>query len=161
MAARLLTFGIKMNKNDKWLMSAQTCCAELGPEDGVDPRLLNKEKWKSKKSSHVDCRKQGQLCKQVERTIALFFAGESLQQALNDLSTRDVELMPNGKTFSVVLLIPTEMSHEELADVVDALSRVRGLIRSVVAQTIHRKRAPAIQFRIARVETPFYCEMEI
>ncbi len=150
-----------MNKNNKWLTDAHTCCAELGPEDGVDPRLLNNKKWKSKKSSHFDCRKQGQLCKQVERTITLFFAGESLQPELNDLSVKEIELTTSGKMLSVVLLIPTAMGHEELNGIVDALSRVRGLIRSVVTQSIHRKRAPSIQFRIASVETPFYCEREI
>ena len=89
-----------MKSDKKWLRTASQCCAEIGPEDGIAPRLLAKQQKVSKREH-----KQLQLCKRVNRTMNLLFLDESLDPALRDLVVDRVELSSNGRQFVITILV--------------------------------------------------------
>jgi len=59
----------------QWLNEAKKLCDEIGPEDGVDPRLLVKA-HRTKNNS----RKTMQLCKEAKHTLSLVMAGELIKR---------------------------------------------------------------------------------
>src|SRR5437763_13348583 len=77
-------------------------CLELGPEDGLDPRLAPRDF-----SSRGPGRKLLQLCGQVERTLNGALA-DSADEVLRDLVVVAVTPAPNS-TRLLVTLAPTGM----------------------------------------------------
>lgn len=144
-------------KSDKtWLRVANQCCAEIGPEDGIDPRHLSKQ-HKDSKRRHKDM----QLCKRAKRTADLVFAGETLNQLLRELVVDRVELSANGNQLLMTVLVEPNLPPEQTVSIADALTHVKGYVRAAVAQAIERKRVPAIRFRIAHSDNPLYYEQEV
>ena len=145
-----------MKSDTKWLRTASQCCAEIGPEDGIAPRLLAKQQKVSKREH-----KQLQLCKRVNRTMNLLFLDESLDPALRDLVVDRVELSSNGRQFVITVLVDPNITSDMKSRIIDALTNARGYIRTIVAQTIDRKRIPAISFRIAGSDKPMLYDIEV
>ena len=144
-----------MRSDKTWLRVARQCCAEIGAEDGIDPRQLAKQPMDSKRG-----RKDLQLCKRAKRTVDLVFAGENLNPLLRELVVNQVKQSANGNQLLVTVLTDPTLSTQETASIVEALTQARGYVRTAVAQAIERKRAPAIRFRIARSDNPLYYEQE-
>ena len=145
-----------MKSDKKWLRTASQCCAEIGPEDGIAPRLLAKQQKVSKREH-----KQLQLCKRVNRTMDLLFLDESLDPALRDLVVDRVELSSNGRQFVITVLVDPNITSDMKNRIIDALANARGYIRTIVAQTIDRKRIPVISFRIAGSDKPMLYDIEV
>ena len=144
-------------KSDKtWLREASQCCAEIGPEDGIEQRYLTKQ-HKGSKREHKDL----QLCKRAKRTVDLVFAGEHLNPLLHELTVERVELSTNSNQLVITVLVDPNLSIEKKVSIVGALTHAKGYVRSSIAQAIERKRAPAIRFRIARSDNPLYYEQEV
>ena len=145
-----------MKSDKKWLRTASQCCAEIWPEDGIAPRLLAKQQKVSKREH-----KQLQLCKRVNRTMDLLFLDESLDPALRDLVVDRVELSSNGRQFVITVLVDPNITSDMKSRIIDALTNARGYIRTIIAQTIERKRIPAITFRIAGSDKPMLYDIEV
>ena len=84
------------------------------------------------------------LCRQVEEVLALAIAGCG-DEALLGVSVREVAPAPGPGR----LLVTVEVPESEMVETLQALGRVQGFLRSEVASTIRRKRAPELLFRIA------------
>lgn len=86
--------------------------------------------------------KTRRLCRQVEEVLALAIAGCG-DEALSGIRVREVAPWPGPGR----LLITVEAPDLDPAEALSALGRVQGLLRSEVAASIRRKRAPELLFR--------------
>jgi ribosome-binding factor A len=84
-----------------------------------------------------------QLCRQVERAIALALAGECHDDVLRDLTVETVEPASGTAQLVVRLRVPPAL---DLADVLQRLDHHAPRLRFIVAGAICRKRAPALTF---------------
>ncbi len=139
-----LLIGMSSRRPQKRPNSRQlrTLCADLSPEDGVDPRLLARGG-----SDSPDRRKTWQLCSQVHDSLRLIM-GEAADERLHSLEVREVLPAPNDSQL-LVLLVPldplTDIEREEVAD---ALQVAAGWLRSEIASAITRKRAPRLVLQL-------------
>ena len=112
-------------------------CAEVGPDDGLDPRdFLRAPK------PRVPNRKALQLCGQVARALdgVLRTCGDDV---LRDLTVASVVPAPNAGRLLVTVSGPVEAGRA-----LEHLRRAAGLLRSEVAAAVHRRRAPELTFRV-------------
>jgi ribosome-binding factor A len=131
-----------MKSRKQWLKKVASLCAEVGPEDGIDPRTVVHKQARRQKN-----RKTYQVCKQAEKTLNLVMAGESVEPLLRELIVSAVEPAPDSSHL-LVIVEPTSatVSLDEKA-VLEALQRAGGRLRSAIATAINRKRAPQLSFR--------------
>jgi len=110
-------------------------CSEWREDDGKDPRYDN----------HANPpklnRKALQLCAQVQQILnmTLGYCGE---EALEGVYV--VSVLPNPDSMHMLVRI----SGGEPSEVLAALHKVGGYLRSEVAQGIHRKKVPELRFAI-------------
>jgi ribosome-binding factor A len=117
-------------------------CADLSPEDGVDPKLLARGS-----SEGPDRRKTWQLCSQVHDALRLIF-GEAVDERLQGLEVREVLPSPNDSQL-LVLLVPLDpLTAEEREATTAALAAASGWLRTEVATSITRKRAPRLLLQL-------------
>jgi ribosome-binding factor A len=88
--------------------------------------------------------KTAQLCRQVHRTLIVAMSALP-EEALLELSVLDVRPAPDASTLAVVLQKRSDTLFSS-AQVYEALERMRGRLRTLVTQSIHRKRAPELTF---------------
>lgn len=135
-----------MNKQRLWTKQAappsSKCCAELGAEDGVDPRYAKRQHARKKTP-----RKNLQLCKEAARIVALVLTGETQHPVLRDLLVLSVEPENAGASICITVGQYATDSWADETDVLAALNRVQGLLRSALAQALHRKHTPTLSFR--------------
>ncbi len=118
--------------------------AEVGPDDGVDPKEFHRKPWDAPKAAS---RKALQLCGQVKDALHSVFAGcgDGVLQVLTVVS---VEPAPNTGRLRVVVAIPSdghELSREQAGE---HLRRAAGVLRSEVAARINRRYAPELAFDV-------------
>jgi ribosome-binding factor A len=115
--------------------------AEIGPGDGVDPRLDRRG---------LDGRELGrktlQLCGQVARTLM------SLLPCCTDDVLRDLEVIGVTPAGAGRLLVKVGKSPSAPAVstelILDRLTRAHGWLRNEVAAAVHRRKAPDLVFRV-------------
>ena len=116
----------------------QSLCGEITPDDGIDPTEFFRP-TRTKKSSH---RKANQLCQQVADTLSLVLTGE-----LRDL--RIVAVTPAPDSSQLLVLVAPAVAGERV-DPDTALAKLTaatGRLRSEVAASITRRRAPKLLFQ--------------
>jgi ribosome-binding factor A len=120
----------------------RSLCADLSPEDGVDPKLLARGG-----SDSPDRRKTWQLCSQVHDALRLIL-GEAADERLHSLEVREVLPAPNDSQL-LVLLVPLDpLSEAERGETISALEIASGWLRSEIASAITRKRAPRLLLQL-------------
>jgi ribosome-binding factor A len=131
---------IKMKSRKQYLKEIATLCAEIGPEDGINPRTLFHKSARKKTD-----RKAYQVCKQAAKTLNMVM---SLEPLLRELRVGSVE--PDPDSSHLLVYVEPSTPHQLLDEhqVLEALQRARGHLRSAVATAINRKRAPQLSFRI-------------
>ena len=117
-------------------------CADLHPDDGVDPR---EDKRRDAENEKKPDRKLRQLCKQVAQTLQLAIGGLSQADALVGATVWDVSPAPNAGRLCVVIAVPDPGRREEVAAIV---RRHSGRLRGDVASAITRRRAPELTFEV-------------
>jgi ribosome-binding factor A len=132
-----------MNKSIRWTKSALPLCAEFGAEDGIDPRYLNTKQARKKSS-----RKDLQLCKEATHIISLVLTGETGQPLLRDLQVLSVQPDHIGQLSVTVGHYAADISDTE---VLKALKRVQGLLRTALAHALNRKHTPTLRFHYVGV----------
>ena len=98
-------------------------------------------------------RKTLQLCHQVAVTLNYVLGGECRDEILQNLQVLDVQPAPNA---SQLLVTVAPLLFDEPIDTADALSRLysaAGWLRSEVTQSITRKRAPQLVFRVLPISS--------
>jgi ribosome-binding factor A len=134
-----------MPLNNRQREQMLACCGEIQEDDGVDPRRF----FKSPSGQNKQDRKTQQLCQQVEQTLSLVLSGEFSDELLQSLIVESVIPAPNASQLLVTVRI--ENGHEDAPDpsvVLERLDRVVGRLRSEVAVSITRKRAPGLKFQV-------------
>ena len=111
-----------------WRRNASALCAELGPEDGIDPRVLAR----TRQESRSFCRKEQQLCKEVARLLSLILAGDTANPLLHGLQVVRIESEDSGRQLCVTLGHPQPVASTE-ADILAALASARGHWRTALA----------------------------
>ena len=136
-----------MKISTQWLNEAKKLCDEIGPEDGVDPRLLARAHH-TKNKAH----KTMQLCKEAKQTLSLVIAGELSDAALQNLEV--AEVMPNADgQYLLVTLYRRDvdiLSDERYVD--ERLLAIQGYLRAAIAQSVKRKRVPALKFKVVSAQ---------
>jgi ribosome-binding factor A len=121
----------------------RSLCAEVHPDDGVDPREQSKSSGRKKAP-----RKGQQLCKQVAETLDGVLAGEG-DAVLRSL--RVVAVAPAPDLARLLVTVASALPGDAIdpAAVLDHLERASGHLRSEVAAAITRRKAPSLAFRVA------------
>jgi ribosome-binding factor A len=91
--------------------------------------------------------KTDQLCRQVERRLAIVFAGEVDDPILRDVAVDRVVPDPTGGL--LVLVTPPARDGPSPLAVLERLAAAQGWLRSEIASAIHRKRTPRLSFAVA------------
>jgi ribosome-binding factor A len=125
-------------------------CAELRPDDGVDPRILFRRETRTRSQA----RKVGQLCKHALRVFSLVLAELASEEWSDEewasgLVLAGVAPAPDTARLRVTIafLEPCPLEHAERA--LEHLRARSGLFRWELAESIRRKRAPELVFGLA------------
>jgi ribosome-binding factor A len=115
-------------------------CAEIGSEDGQNPRFDVKQP-----QGKVRNRKALQLCRQVEQTLSVALEGEWLR----DMTVASVMPAPDSSRLLVTLRFH---GHEAVTQrqVEEAIRAAQARLRSAVAAAIHRRKTPELLFLVIR-----------
>ena len=119
-------------------------CDAVGPDDLIDPKLL----LRPSREQRGD-RGARRLCSQVRETLTFALAGSCRDEVLQSLYVADVAPAPDATRLAVTL-IAFDPALIETARARVAL--VAAMLRSEVAASIHRRRAPELVFRVAAGE---------
>ena len=133
-------------------------CAELGEDDGLDPRQLSRRQGRRGRARRagpspdlrpVD-RKACQLCRQVAETLDEVLA-ECGDSVLQNLSVTGVEPFPDASRLLVTVRSLDGRAGTALGPeaVLDHLQHASGHLRCEVAASVSRKRAPLLVYRLA------------
>jgi len=131
-----------MNTNNQWLKQAKQLCAQIGPEDGVDPRLTNRGYHKCKRDY-----KTQQLCREAQRMLSLTL-GEMHSSALEALDIVEVIAEGNGEFLRIIVATNDLTNESDELKIINALQQAEGYLRSIIAQSVKRKRIPALRFSV-------------
>lgn len=130
-----------MNQSKNWRTVANKLCAEIGPEDGIDPRIIARAMDKKSKGH-----KSQQLGKEAWHTVSIIFSGELSDPLFQDIEVLDVTVSDDGQ-FLVIALSQVDTGYEfDQAIVLEKCRAVQGYLRSAIADTVHRKRVPSLKF---------------
>jgi len=132
-----------MNKPKHWLNEAKQLCDEIGPEDGVDPRVLA-HALETTKRSHT---KQTTM-QRGKNTLSLVLTGEVSDPALQNIEVIDITANEDGQfLFVSVAHIASGVAPDE-KQMLNKLKTIQGYLRSAIAQSVKRKRVPALKFQL-------------
>jgi hypothetical protein len=123
-------------------------CESPRPDDGVSPNVQarQRERQGRRKPSHH----QEQLCKQATRAIdasILCDCGDPIFECLGPC-----RVTPKGRGNELLVTFEVEAIDPETIEHVQArLEAVKGLLRSAVAEAIHRKRVPGLRIQVVPI----------
>jgi len=118
-------------------------CAQVDDQDGIGPRDTPRGLSRRRPD-----RKLRQLCSQVAETLSYVLPGPDGDEWLSRLQVFSVAPAPHaGRLLVTVGPLPSESLNPGLT--LDALERASGRLRTEIAATITRRRAPLLTFRIA------------
>ena len=125
----------------------KTLCGELGPGDGLDPKLADRPGRSSAKPDH----KARRLCGQVAETLDAVLAGDAAEPACRDLRIVAIDPAPDASRLLVTVAPRQPSPADDPREILAALDRASGWLRSMVASAITRRRAPTLAFRVVVV----------
>ena len=145
---------MKSKKN----VTAASLCGELGPDDGIDPRILFSREQRKRDTS----KKDRQLCREVAKALSLATRQLDRDGELG-LIIDSVHPAPDASRLQVNISCErasqqapstTSPSASALAGA-RALQRLRsakGALREELAAALHRKRVPELSFALTALE---------
>jgi len=117
-------------------------CGETGPGDGIDPR----DDARPYDPRKVD-RKTLQLCGQVRQTLQLVLSAECDDDWLRALDVLRVAPGPDASRLLVTVTPLDPADTTPASEFLDRLQARSGRLRSEVARTISRRKAPLLSFQ--------------
>ena len=131
----------------KHIQEMEALCAEVRPDDGIASHVLKKQHNRAELKSNRLPARSLQYHKAVRQCLDAAFGSICADPLLGDLAVRSVE--PVGKGTKLLVVVETPPSNQEQPQIIEAaLQRAAGLLRSVVAGEVHRKRTPCLSFRV-------------
>jgi ribosome-binding factor A len=135
------------NHRIKHIQEMEALCAEVRPDDGIAPHVLKKQQLRENRESNRLPARALQYHKAVRQCLDAAFGNICADPLLTDLVVRSVE--PMGKGSKLLIVVETPPSNPHSPPLIEAtLQRAAGLLRSVVAGEVHRKRTPCLSFRV-------------
>ena len=128
----------------------KSLCAELRPEDGLSPVALKKQQLRQQLQDHPPSEARArQYCKAVHRSLEAGLSGVCGDERLKDLTIQSVEPLhaASGSNLLVIVAMPSTDASWML-ELERTLQKAAGLLRSVIATEIQRKRTPHLTFRV-------------
>jgi ribosome-binding factor A len=125
-------------------------CAEVGEDDGLNPR----DDHKGGGSRRNESRKARQLCRQVAETLDWVLSGDSPDDVLRSLRVAAVEPAPFSSRLLVTVVadLPADQADPRL--ILERLQQHTGRFRSEVAASINRRKVPTLVFQVAAAASP-------
>jgi len=118
-------------------------CGSVQPDDGTDPKYDVRGYHNESKPD----RKAAQLCAQVRQALD-FIIPDSLQDTVYDALVISVQPAPNTGNL-LVLLTSVDPNQDDL-ELHQAIVERAGSIRTLVAESIQRRKAPTLTYRVIR-----------
>ena len=135
------------NHRIKHIQEMEALCAEVRPDDGIAPHVFKKQHARSEANSNRLPARALQYHKAVRQCLDAAFGSICADPLLTDLVVRSVE--PMGKGNKLLVVVETPPLNPTPTPIIEAaLQRAAGLLRSVVAGEVHRKRTPCLSFRV-------------
>jgi ribosome-binding factor A len=123
-------------------------CAEPRPDDGLSPAALKKQQLRQQRLDHPPSEARSrQYCKAVHRSLEAGLASVCGDPRLRDLTIQSVAPLHGSSNLLVVVAGP-ESDPESMITLERTLQNAAGLLRSVMATEIQRKRTPHLTFRV-------------
>lgn len=113
------------------------------PDDGKDPKYDVRGYHKNRKLD----RKAAQLCQQVRQALD-FIVPESLQDT--ELDALVVSVQPAPTTGNLLVLLTGVDPNQDDLELHQAIVERAGAIRTSVAESIQRRKAPTLTYRVIR-----------
>lgn len=137
-----------MKPTKQWLERAELLCDEIGPDDGLDSRLLSRT-FTHEKTSY----KSRQLCKVAKHTLSLVLSGEFSDPMLQNLAVIDVSSNGEGEALCISLSYNDAGSVMDEERILERLHAVQGSLRAEIARSLKRKRVPALRFKLLQADS--------
>jgi ribosome-binding factor A len=147
------------NHHKKPVRPLESLCAEPHPGDGIPPHVLKKQQHRDERAADtastgnardgVNARLR-QYCKAAHRALEAGLVSACGDERLKDLRILSVEpLRGAGSNLLVVVAAPaTAAEVQPMKALEKTLQNAAGLLRSVIATEIQRKRTPHLTFRV-------------
>lgn len=121
----------------------RSLCGQIGPGDGADPRLEPKSG-----ETRPTGRKSRQLCAQVAESLSLAMAATAGDDIVAGMTVLAVEPAPDTSRM-LVTVAPPKGEDLDPGEIVARLDQAAPRLRAEVAQSITRRRAPSLAFRVS------------
>lgn len=131
-----------MTSRKRMKSDPRALCAQLYPDDGVDPR---EERRRDARCNEKPDRKTRQLCKQAVRALQLALGALPRAGVLAGVFVKEATPAPHAGRLRVVVVVPDPWRREEVAAVLESCA---GRLRVEVAAAITRRRAPELTFEV-------------
>jgi ribosome-binding factor A len=132
-----------MNRKKPSRRQLQSLCADIHPDDGVDP----KEFFRPTRRIRAVDRKTLQLCSQVADTLNLVLSGECADELLQCLQVVEVRPAPDASQLLVLVSPSSAGPVPDPAAIMQHLAAANRRLRAEVASAIVRRRAPKLVFQ--------------
>ncbi|HKJ50560.1 MAG TPA: hypothetical protein VKB27_03610 [Gammaproteobacteria bacterium] len=132
-----------MKLSKEWFNEARQLCADIGPEDGIDPRLAARAVGRKTKNH-----KGRQLGKEARHVLSMIFAGELSDPIFRDLVVIGVTPTDDGQFLIVSLALIDDSIETSEARILEKCCAVNGYLRSAIAWSVNRKRVPMLKFEL-------------
>ena len=130
------------------MQEMKSLCAELRPDDGLSPVALKKAQLRRQMEEHPPSQARArQYCKAVYRSLEAGLSCACGDERLKDLTILSVEPLHTGSNLLVIVAVPPT-DPRSMVELERALQNAAGLLRSVIATEIQRKRTPHLTFRV-------------
>jgi ribosome-binding factor A len=139
-----------MNRKKPSRRQLQSLCADIHPDDGVDPKEFFRP---TRRTKAVD-RKTLQLCSQVADTLNLVLSGECADELLQCLQVVEVRPAPDASQLLVLVSASSAGPVPDSAATMQHLAAANGRLRAEVASAIVRRRTPKLVFQLVIGTSP-------
>ena len=109
---------------------------------------IDRDPYKESRRRHAD-HKTLRLCRQVLEALQMGVAGHCGDDVLQEVFISAVEPGADPSRLEVTVALPEGVPP---ADVLERLQKARGLLRSLAAEAISRKKVPDLVFRLGKPE---------
>ena len=134
-----------MNFHRRSAKKLRPLSAETGEDDGLDPREFFREGKYPRKPN----RKALQLCGQVADLLNQIFSGECGDDLLRSLHVVAVTPAPDASQLLVLVGQAPFEAPIPPGEILAKLDAASGMLRSLVAAAVSRRRAPRLRFHVA------------
>jgi len=132
-----------MKQSKNWLHAARQLCAQIDPEDGIDPRIIAR-----KRNRNPGNHKSEQLGKEARHILSMIFAGGLRDPVFQALEVIDVSASDDGQFLIVSLAATCSGLEFDEMQLLEKCQAIQGYLRSAIASSVKRKRVPALKFEL-------------